>query len=137
MLCFLCHAEGSAADRTKGSAAFHEKHPPLAAGESLQHDRNRLSARRMPWNRTETSFQSKAGVLLEKPGWALQGVSVETDPKPSTMRQRQKPPCPSRGKAPGSQTFVSALNRVALSDTFIIAFNSPKSVYALEERTRT
>lgn len=167
MLCFLCCAEGSAANRTEGSAAFQEKQPPLAAGKSLQHDRDGFSARRMPLKRTETSFQSKLGVLLEKPGWALQGISVETDPKPSrTTGSRQKSPSPSRCKVPahggtrpghsplcpssgsaaaaglrcparGSQTFVSALNQVALSDTFVIGFNSRKSVFALEERKRT
>lgn len=163
MLCFLCCAEGSAANRTEGSAAFQEKHPPLAAGKSLQHDRDRFSARRMPLKRIATPFQSKLGILLEKPGWVLQGISVETDPKPSKITgSRQKSPCPSRWKvqltvghalatarsvpapaaslccpARGSQTFVSALNQVALSDTFIIGFNSRKSVFALEERTRT
>lgn len=50
------------------SGAFHEKHPPPAAGKSLQHGRERFSACHMPSKITKTSFQSKLGILSEKPG---------------------------------------------------------------------
>lgn len=89
---------------------------------------------------------------------------METDPKPSKMGGgRQRLPSPSKCKVPaqgGRWPLATAssvpappcaapappgadtplylyLKQVALSDTFIIVFNSRKSVFALEERTRT
>lgn len=117
----------------------------------------------MPSKITETSFESKLGILPEKPGWALQRIGVEADPKPSKIRgSHQKLPSPSKSKVPAhggtrdghwlqpalSQPGLHCLlpwadtplylylNQVALSDTFIIVFNSPKSVFAWEERMR-